>query len=85
LRLAKYVAGYAWTHPDRRRDLRRHVCLRLNLDLDLNLNPVPYPALNRASFQKPFEKPNPALFRSLFRFKYPSLYNLAYPAPYRVI
>jgi len=61
------------------------VCLLLNLNLDLNLNLWPHPALNRASFQKPFEKPIPALFRWLNGLKYPSLYDLVNLAPYREI
>jgi hypothetical protein len=44
--------------------------LRLNRDLRRDLCREPYPALNRASFQKAFEKPNPALFRWLYGFKY---------------
>jgi len=42
----------------------------LYLDFDLNLNSKLYPALNRASFQKPLEKPNPALFPLLYGLKY---------------
>jgi len=45
------------------------VRLRLNLNLNLNLNLVLYPALNRAPFQKPLEKPNPALFLWLYGLK----------------
>jgi len=63
--------------------LRRHVRRQLYLDLDLNLNSRLYPALNRASFQKPFVKPYPALLRWPYGLKYRSLYDLVNPAPYR--
>ena len=56
--------------------------LCLNLDLNLNLNLRLHPALNRASFQKTFEKPIPALFRWLNGLEYPSLYDLGNLAPY---
>jgi len=59
------------------------VRLQPYLDLNLNLNLPSYPALNRASFQKPFEKPNPALFPLLYGLKYRSLYDLVNLAPYR--
>ena len=64
-------------YADLCRDRRRHARLRLNLnpylDLDLSLNLRLYPVLNRAPFQKPFEKPNPSSFRSLFGFRNRSL------------
>jgi len=55
----------------------------LNLNLDFNLNPRLYPAQNRASFQKPPGKPNPALFHRLYGLKYRSLFDLVNLAPYR--
>ncbi len=57
--------------------------LRLCIDLCLDLYREPYPTLNRASFRKPFAKPNPALFRWLYGFKYRSLYDLVNLAPHR--
>jgi hypothetical protein len=57
-----YLSSYVWTYAELCRALRRHVRLQLYLDLDLNLNSRLYPSLNRASLQKPLEKPNPALF-----------------------
>ena len=59
--------------------LRRHLYPDLNLNLDLRL----YPALTRALFQKPFEKPNPALFRRFYGLKYRSLFSLVNLAAYR--
>jgi hypothetical protein len=56
---------------------------QLYLDLNLNLNLTSYPPLNRASFQKPFEKLNPALFHQLYGLKYRSLSDLVNLAPYR--
>ena len=73
--LSKYIAVYVWTYAGLCRPLRRHVRLCLNLDLNLNLNLGPYPALNRAPFQKPLEKPNPALFGWLYGFKCLLLYD----------
>ena len=63
--------------------MRRHARRQLYLDLNLNLNPWSYPALNRASFQKPFEKPNPTLFHWLYGLKYRQLYGLVNLASYR--
>jgi hypothetical protein len=57
------------------------LCLNLNLNLSLNL--VLYPAPNRASFQKPFEKLNPALFRWLYGLKHRWLSDLVNLAPRR--
>ena len=57
-----------------------HLCL--NLDLNLNLNLGPYPALNRAPFQKPLEKPNPALFGWLYGFRCLLLYDMVNLARY---
>jgi hypothetical protein len=59
------------------------VRLHLYLDLNLNLNLWPYPAQNRASFQKPFGRPNQALFHRLCGLKYRSLFDLVNLAPYR--
>jgi hypothetical protein len=52
-------------------------------DLYRDLYREPYPALNRASLQKPLGKPNPALFRWLYGLKYRSLFDLVNLAPYR--
>jgi hypothetical protein len=75
--LAPYLSSYpsscrsAYAYLCRALYRRLRLCLNLNLNLDLNL--APYPALNRASFQKPLGKPNPALFRWLYGLKYRSL------------
>ena len=81
--ISKCVAGYIWTYPDLCRDLRRHLRLRLNRDLYRNPYHKPHAALNRASFQKPLEKPNPMLFHWLHGLKYRQLYDLANLALYR--
>jgi len=52
-------------YADLYRDLRRHLRLHLYRDLCRDLYREPYPTLNRASFPKPFEKPNPALLPQL--------------------
>ena len=84
--LSPYVSSYPRLYRSvyayRCRALRRHVHLCLNLDLNLNLNIGPYPALNRAPFQKPLEKPNPALFGWLYGFKCLLLYDLVNLARY---
>ena len=81
--LSKDVAVYVQTYAELCRDLRRH----LRLFPNLNLNPVLYLNLylnlDLFLFQKPFEKPNPALFRWLYGLKYRSLYDLVNLAPYR--
>jgi hypothetical protein len=59
------------------------VRLRLHSNLCRDRYREPYPALNRASFQKPFEKPKPALFHWLYGLKYRPLYDLMNLAPYR--
>jgi hypothetical protein len=74
---------YDRTYAGLCRALRRHVRLRLYCDLCRDLYHEPYPTLNRASFQKPLEKPNPALFRWPYGLKYRSLFDLVYLAPYR--
>ncbi len=79
--LSKYVAVYISRPAGLCHALRRRLRLLLNLNLDLNL--ARYPALNRASFQKPSGKPNPALFRQLYGFTYRQLSNLVNLAPYR--
>jgi hypothetical protein len=81
----KYIAVYVWTHAGLCRALRRQV--RLHLYSDLNRNPyrLPYATLNRASLQKPFVKPNAALFHWLYGLKYRWLYGLVYLVPYREI
>ena len=81
--LSKYVSGYVRTYAGLCRALRRRLRLFLNLNLNLNLNLSSYAALNRASLQKPFEKPNPTLFHRLDGLKYRSLYDLVNLAPYR--
>ena len=71
-----YLSAYARMYADLCRALRRHSRLRLNSSLCRDPYCEPYPTLNRASFQKPFEKPNPALFHRLYDFKYRSSYGL---------
>ena len=74
-------------YPDLCLDPRRHLCLHLNLnpglDLDLNLNHALYPALNRTSYQEPFGKPNPVLFRRLYAIKNRTLLGYVHLAPCR--
>jgi len=74
---------YVWTFAGLCHALRRHVRRRLNRDLYRNPYHKPYAALNRASLQKPFEKPNQTLFHWLYGFKYRSLCDLVNLAPYR--
>jgi hypothetical protein len=81
--LSKYTAVYVWTYAGLCHALRRHVRLRLYRDLCRDLYREPYPALNHASFQKPFEKPNPTLFYWLHGLKHPQLYDLVNPVRYR--
>jgi hypothetical protein len=74
---------YVWTYAELCRALRRHVRLHLNGDLHRDLSREPYPAPNRASLQKPFEKLNPALFHWLYGFEYRQLSDSVNLAPYR--
>jgi hypothetical protein len=55
----------------------------VNSDLYLDLSNKLFAALNRALFQKPFAKPNPALSPQLYGLKYRSLFDLVNLAPYR--
>jgi len=68
-------------YADLCRALCRHVGLHLYSDLYRDPYREPHPALNRASFQKPFGKPNPALFHWLYGFKYRKLFDSVNPAP----
>jgi len=68
-------------YPDLYLDLRLRLNLNPGLDLDLNPNLALYPALNRASFQKPYGKPNPALFRRLYGVKNRTLSGYVHLAP----
>jgi hypothetical protein len=73
LRLSKYRSPFVCTYPDLCRNRHRHARPLLYLNLNLSLNLVLYPALDRAPFQKPFEKPNPSSLRSLSGFRNRSL------------